>query len=139
MRVFFDNCTSQVLATTLDGYIRHDGHSAYHIKDIPGLPRGRHSSDEEWLTLLGEAPEVWMFITGDGRLLKNPALRAAVRGAGLHGVVLAPAYQKTPLNQVASVVLWKWPELLQFHELMRPPSVTELSMNRATRLRSLPL
>jgi len=127
------------LATTLDGYIRHEGHSAYHIKDVADLPNGRHSPDEQWLRLMKSSPEVWMIVTGDGRILRNAALRAAIRAAKLHGIVLAPAYQKTQLHQVASVLIWKWPELLQVSEMIAPPNVHELSMNCATKLKSLPL
>ena len=91
MKVFFDNCTAPVLASTLDGYIQHEGHRAYHIKDVPGLPNGRNSTDLEWIDMLRSSTERWMFITGDGRVIKNGAERAALRSAGLHGFFLAPA------------------------------------------------
>ena len=139
MKVLFDNCTSPVFASTLDGFIRHEGHRAYHIMDVPGLPDGRNSTDLAWISLLRRSSERWIFITGDGRVLKNPAERAALRSAGLHGFVLAPAYQKTPLHQTAAVLVWKWPELLQVTELLEAPTMNEIPVNRQTRLRSLPL
>lgn len=139
MKVLFDNCTATVLASTLDGFIQHEGHRAFHIKDVPGLPNGRHSTDLEWIDLLRNSNERWIFVTGDGRVLKNPAERAALRSAGLHGFVLAPAYQKTPLHHVASTLIWKWPEIHQITDLVRAPAMHEISMTRATGLRSLPL
>jgi hypothetical protein len=139
VKVFFDNCTAPVFASTLDGFIRHEGHSAFHIKDLPGLPNGRHSTDLEWIELLKRSPERWMFITGDGRLLKNAAERAALRSAGLHGFVLAPGYQKTSLNQVASLLVWKWPELLQATNLLQAPAMHEIAIRQSTKLRALPL
>lgn len=139
MKVLFDNCTSPVLASTLDGFIRYEGHSAFHIKDVPGLPNGRNSTDLEWIELLRATPDRWFFITGDGRVVKNPAERAALRSAGLHGFVLAPAYQKTPLNQLASMLLWKWPELLQVTDLLSAPTMHEVSINKNTKLKALPL
>ncbi|WP_414138852.1 hypothetical protein [Rhizobium sp. BR 249] len=80
-----------------------------------------------------------MFVSGDGRVLKNPAERAALRSAGLHGFILAPAYQKTPMNQVASVLVWRWPEILQITRLLAPPSMHEVPINKGTRLRALPM
>jgi hypothetical protein len=93
VNVFFDNCTSPVFAATLDGFVRSFGHRAYHIKDVPGLKNGRHATDLEWISHLQADNKHWIFISGDGRILKNRAERAALRSAGLHGFVLAPAYQ----------------------------------------------
>lgn len=139
MKVLFDNCTPPVFASTLHGYIQHEGHSAFHIKDVPGLLNGRHSADVEWIDLLRRAPERWMFITGDKRLLKNPAERAALRAAGLHGFVLASAYQKTPIYQLAALLVWKWPELLKVTDLLSAPTMHEIPIRVGTKLRPLPL
>ena len=108
----------------LHGFISHSGHAASHIKDIKGLPKGRHS-------------EGWIFISGDGRILKNAAERAALRSAGLHGFILAPAYQKTPIHQVAATLIWKWPEILQVTELLSAPSMHEIPIGKNTKLRQL--
>lgn len=139
MKVLFDNCTAPVLATTLDGYIQHEGHRAFHIKDVPSLPNGRNSADLEWIEMLRASTERWMFISGDGRVLKNPAERTALRSAGLHGFILQPAYQKTPLHQVASTLIWKWPEIHKITDLVEAPAMYEISMTRRTGLKSLPL
>lgn len=139
MNVLFDNCTSPSLASTLHGFIEHKGHLAFHLKDVPGLANGRHSKDIEWIEFLRKSNDEWIFISGDGRVLKNPAERAALRSAGLHGFILAPAYQKTALNQVASILLWKWPEMLQVTRLLQSPSMHEIPINRSTKRRALPL
>jgi hypothetical protein len=139
VRVLFDNCTSPVFASTLHGFIQHFGHQAFHIRDVPGLSNGRHSPDLEWIKLLRMAPELWIFISGDGRILKNQAERAAVRSAGLHGFILAPAYQKTPLHQVASTIVLRWPDMLHLTEIVSAPSMHEIPFGKHTKLRSLPL
>jgi hypothetical protein len=139
VNVFFDNCTSPVLASTLHGLIQHEGHTALHIRDAHNLPNGRHSKDIEWIDFLRKSNDDWIFISGDGRILKNPAERAALRGAGLRGFILAPAYQKTPMNQVASISIWRWPEMLQITKLVQPPSMHEIPINKSAKLRSLPL
>ena len=66
MNVFFDNCTSPVLATTLHGYLTHRGHSASHIKD---LPCGRNASDIEWMAYLHSTGEPWLVGDGDHHIL----------------------------------------------------------------------
>jgi hypothetical protein len=137
VNVLFDNCTAPVFASTLHGFISHQGHAAYHIKDVPGLPKGRHSADLEWIDHLRRSPEHWIFISGDTRVLKNPAERAALRSAKLHGFILAAAYQKTPLHQVAATVVWRWPELLKVIELLAAPSTHEIPIGKNTKLRQL--
>jgi hypothetical protein len=139
VNVLFDNCTAPVLATTLDGFVHAFGHRAFHIKDLPGLPAGRNSTDLEWIRYLKNAPEEWVFVTGDRRVLKNAAERAALRSAGLHGFVLAPAYQKTPLHQTASMIIWKWPEIEAIIKLVAAPSMHEIPIRKASKLQSLPL
>ena len=137
MNVFFDNCTAPRLATTLDGYIRPEGHRAFHIKDVPGLPEGRNSADIEWIELLRMEQNEWIFISGDGKILKNSAEKAALRSAGLHGFILSPAYQKTPLNQVAAMIVWKWPEIENVTKLLASPSMHEIPINRISKMRQL--
>lgn len=139
MKVFFDNCTTPVFAETLNAFLQHEGHSAHHIKSVASLPNGRASKDIEWIEFLRSSSEVWIFVTGDGRVMKNAAERAALRGAGLHGFVLAPAYQKTPINQVAAMLIWKWPELLKVTDLLSAPTMHEIPIKLATKLRQLPL
>lgn len=139
MNVLFDNSTSPVLAATLDGFIRSFGSRAFHIKDAANLKGGRHATDLDWISYLQAHPESWIFITGDGRVLKNPAERAALRSAGLHGFVLAPSYQKTPLNQVAATIVWKWPEIEAVTKLVAAPSMHQIPIGRGSKLRSLPL
>ncbi|UJW75380.1 hypothetical protein [Rhizobium sp. SL42] len=139
MKVLFDNCTSPVFASTLHGYISHFGHEALHIKDMSGLTLGRSSPDIEWISLLKQAPERWMFISGDGRVLRNPAERAALRSAGLHGFILAPAYQRSPLHLVAATLVQRWPDMLNLTDIVSAPSMHEVPIGKHTKLRPLPL
>jgi hypothetical protein len=138
LKVLFDNCTQPASASTLDGFISHSGHRAFHIKEVNELPRGRHSSDLEWIEFLRSSTDVWIFISGDGRILRNKAERAAIRAAGLHGFIMAPAYQKTPEHQVAAMLVWRWPDILRITELLSP-SIHEIPFGKATKLRPIPL
>ncbi len=138
MKVLFDNCTQPASASTLDGFISHYGHRAFHIKDVKELPRGRSSSDLEWIEFLRSSSDVWIFISGDGRILRNKPERTALRAAKLSGFVMAPAYQKTPDHQVAAMLVWRWPDILRITELVSP-SIHEIPFGKATKLRQLPL
>lgn len=135
IRVFFDNCTSPVLAETIGGYVKHLGQRADHIRD---LPCGRHAADIEWITFLAGTGDEWLIVSGGGRIQKNKAERAAFRKAGLKGIVLAPAYQRTPINQQASFLIWRWPEILSLRKFA-PPFLFEVPMRHASGIRQLPL
>lgn len=136
MRVFFDNCTSSVLSDTLNGYLQHLGHSAIHIRDAPC---GRSAPDIEWIRMLGAAKEAWIVVTGDGRIRRNKAERAAYQQASLRGFVLAPAYQKTPMNEVAAILVWRWPEMENLVGRLAGAALFELPINRTAKFKILPL
>jgi hypothetical protein len=93
-------------------------------------PAGRNAEDVEWITMLAQQRRDWMVATGDDRIRKNNATRAAYRSAELSGFVFAPAYQKTPMHQVASFMLWRWPEMEQLFRLVGGAALYELPMNR---------
>lgn len=136
MKLFFDNCTSPVFADTLGGFVRHLGHSAHHIST---LPCGRGADDLVWIKMLAETGKDWLVITGDIRISRNKAERSAYRQAGLIGFALAPAYQKAPVNHVASLLVWRWPEMENLVQLVAAPALYELPISRQARLRSLSL
>lgn len=138
MKVMLDNCLSPAFASTLDGFISHFGHRAFHIKHVEGLPRRQHSSDIEWIDFLRSSPDVWIFITGDQRVLKNKAERAALRTAGMHGFVLGSGYQKSPLNHTAALLVKRWDDIVRVTELVAPPAMHEIPIGKSTRLRQLP-
>lgn len=133
MRIFFDNCTSYVLAATMNGYVGHLGHGAVHIRD---LPCGPHASDVGWIASLQASEEDWLVFTGDLRIQRNRANRQAFRQANLKGIALAPGYQSHPVNQQASLLLWRWPEIEDTIRRFRPPFLFELPIGRTSGLRA---
>ncbi len=135
MRVFFDNCLAPRLASTLDGFISHDGHHAWHMKDVPGLPRGRAASDIEWIEHLKRGKD-WIFFTLDRRILKNPAEKAVLKSAELHGFILASGFMKMRLNETASSVLWKWPEVENIFKSV-DPAIYEIQVSRHANLKPI--
>jgi len=133
MNVFFDNCTSPVMARTLHGFIPSDGHRAVHIGDV----MDRNATDLAWIDYLGRHPEKWIVFTGDERIRRNKAEARAFAQARLKGIVLAPADQRTPMNRNCAVLVDRWPKLLETLESFEPPVLFELSINFFGRLRQL--
>lgn len=138
MRVFFDNCTSPVLAHVLDALLSPQGGRAEHVREMPLYGFDGRSADEEWIGRLAQdAPKDWIVVTGDHRIRKNKAERRAWNRSGLKGFVLAPSYQKTPLNRVAAILLWRWPEMERFIASAAAGSLFELPISRSGKFRPL--
>jgi len=125
LRIFVDNCLSYVLASTLNGYVTHLGHTAVHIRN---MRCGPHASDVEW-----------MVITGDLRISKNRPERLAFAKANLKGIALAPGYQSLRVHQQASIILWRWPDIENAVAQFQPPFLFELPVGKNTGLRALRL
>jgi hypothetical protein len=105
---------------------------------MPDYGFSHDTNDIEWITRLADDhPANWIVITGDQRIRKNLAERTAWIRARLKAFILASAYQKTPVNQCASTILWRWPEMEQFISLSAPGSMFEMSINRRTGFKSL--
>jgi PIN domain-containing protein len=135
LNVFFDNCTSPIFAGCLNALIAPDGDKARHVRFMPDYGFTHSTKDVDWIARRGSEPAAqWIVITGDQRIRKNLAERTAWIKAGLKAFVLAPVYQKTPINQGASVLLW---QMKAFVEQAAPGSMFELSMNRRTGFVSL--
>ncbi|KPF70164.1 hypothetical protein IP69_09880 [Bosea sp. AAP35] len=138
MRVFFDNCTSPVLADVLNAYIRSYGGSARHIRDMTDYGLQHSSTDGEWIERLSlDRPADWVVVTNDAQIRRNQANRAAWLRAGLKGFVFASGFQKMPMNEWASTLIWRWPEMESFVRSAAPRALFELPVRRAAGFRPL--
>lgn len=135
MNVLFDNCTSPIMASTLNGFIESDGHHAIHMRQLPM----QHPKDIEWIRYISSIGEEWLVITGDQRIRKNKAEALAFRQARLRGVVLASAYQKTSMNRCCAVLVDQWPRLYETIRRVDPPFMLELSINFRGNFKLLPV
>lgn len=113
------------MAMTLDGFIRNDGHEAVHLRHLPL----RNPTDVEWIEYIFATGDEWLVITGDQRIRKNRAEAQAFRRANLRGVVLAAAYQKTPMHRCCAVIVDQWPRLYDTIRRFDPPFMLEMSIN----------
>lgn len=123
------------MASTLSGYLLRTPHEVYHARDL-----GLHKKpDVEWIEHLSATGEDWLIISGDGRIRKNPAERTAYRRAKLKGVLLAPAYQKTPMGKCCGNIVARWDDVLDFTSKIAAPYLVELSINQSSKIKVLPL
>jgi hypothetical protein len=94
--------------------------------------------DEVWIKKLAEdEPADWIVITGDGRIRKNKAERAAWISAGLKGFVLARGLVRMPVHQQASTPLWRWPGMERYISASDKGSMFELPVRRSIGFRPL--
>ncbi|MDZ5699232.1 hypothetical protein [Chelativorans sp. M5D2P16] len=133
MKVLFDNCTSPVMASTLDGFVQASGHAGVHIRDLPL----HNPTDIEWMTYLSKSNEDWLVITGDQRIRKNKAEAQAFRSANLKAVILASAYQKTPMHRCCAVIVHQWPNLYDTIKRFEAPFMLEMSINFSGKFKQL--
>ena len=91
------------------------------------------------MALLAATGDDWMVVTGDGRIRKNKAERESYRRAGLKGLILAPAYQKTAMGRNCGILVAKWDGLAEFTSKIRAPFLVEVSINLSSRYVVLPL
>lgn len=127
-----------MLANALNALIEPHGQSARHVRFMSEYGFRGSTPDEEWILKLSQdSPADWIIVTGDQRIRKNKAERIAWKKAGLKAFVLASGFQKMPLNQCASVLLWRWPEMDQFIRLAAAGSMFELPVNKRSGFVSL--
>lgn len=138
MKVFFDNCTSPVLAATLHGFIAQSGDEAVHIRDLVGLQGGRSAPDVVWIDYLRQHPAEWIFISADDRIRKNPAERQALRNAGLHGFIMARGFQKQGLDKRAAALILRWSDIKRITSIVMRPAMHEIPVGTGAKLKQLP-
>ena len=68
--------------------------------------------------------------------MSHESIKIAV---GLKGVVLASAYQKTPMNRCCAVVVDQWPTLIETMRRFDPPVMLEMKINFGGRFKQLSL
>lgn len=134
LNIFFDQNTSPRIARALNGYIEADGDRAVHLADM----FSRTITDVEWMNALAATGEFWIVITADKRIRKNSAEREAFRQSKLLCLVMSRSWSKTPVNQRAAMILWRWPDIQQVAKFVGT-GMFELPLRRSKKLTPLPL
>jgi hypothetical protein len=125
---------------SLRAFLEIEGSSAYHVRFMSHYGFNASTDDGDWIKRLGEdKPANWIVVTGDKRITRNKAERAAWVRARLRGFVLAPAVQKMPVHRQASLLLWRWPDMETFITAAAAGSMFELPIGRSGKFRPLPV
>lgn len=87
----------------------------------------RGTKDADWLSGLGEWAAKPAVIGGDGRILRNKAELAQLKGAGLTFVLLAKGWANTKWEAYGWKIIKAWPEIRNNVLKIRVPTVFEVS------------
>lgn len=109
MNFFFDRSMPKRLARMLDIFetmhtVRHHDDDGRFEQDTP---------DAVWLSTIAQDPEPWIIISGDGRILKNKAERAALRETGFTFFCMSKQWLHMDLRkEYAWKFLRVWPRIV---------------------------
>jgi hypothetical protein len=120
-----------------------DAERLYPKRRSPSRPFARPSagpSDRyEWIEHIAQTGDEWLVVTGDQRIRRNKAEAQAFRRAHLRGLILASAYQRTPMHRCCAVIVHQWPTLFETISKFDPPFMLEMSINFSGRFKQLPV
>jgi hypothetical protein len=107
VKVLFDHNMPPVLARTLHALVKDDGHEAFALRDKFPMNIG----DIDLFTELGKE-RGWVVISKDVANASRKPERAAILRSGVIGVYLAPAVQKSRINEQAATIIWQWERIV---------------------------
>lgn len=88
MRFFLDNCISKAMAVAIGALAESQGHQVVHLtRDFDAS-----TTDTEWIPRI--RTEGYVIVSGDPRIARNPANRAAWIESGLTAFFLATALRQ---------------------------------------------
>lgn len=109
MRFFFDRNMSPYLARMVSIFARE--HTVVHHDDD-----GRFApttADIEWIRTLSADNPQWIVLSGDGRILKNKAERAALEEARLTFFCMAKVWTHMSIHEYTWRFIKIWPEIVE--------------------------
>lgn len=116
MSFFFDRNMSPYLARMVSIYARE--HTVvHHDEDGRFTPTTR---DVEWITALSADVPPWVVLSGDGRILKNRAERAALEEAKLTFFCMAKVWTHMSIHEYAWRFIKIWPEIVEASKVSSP-------------------
>lgn len=107
MKFFLDNCISYVYAEALKILAKPQGYPIVHLRER--FPTG--ADDLDWIPALGAEGD-WVIVSGDLRISKSRAVRAAWKESGMTAFFFDSGW--TEMNfwkQAEDIVRW-WPRIV---------------------------
>lgn len=132
MKLLFDNNLSPRVARAINELLIGEGGAAVALRDKfeASMP------DVEWIAALG-VEGGWSVVSGDHRITKNHAERAAWMQTSLVGFFLERALlQLDPIQQTSRLLLWL-PVLERQLGLIKGPALFALPLRSTSKLRQI--
>lgn len=124
MRFFFDRNSCVRTARMLAIYEGPPGNQVRHHNDDPRF--NKKSTDTYILeTLYQEDPE-WIFVGGDGKILRNRTELAVLADVNLTYLLLAPAWCNKLIEDTCWMIIKGWPKIVSQMERLKEHSIVEL-------------
>lgn len=114
MHFFIDRNVPVALARMLGHYDRQ--HSIIYLDDR----FGKTTPDSEWLSAIADWDPIPVVVSGDGRILKNPAELQVLRGLPLTFFHFAEGWAQMPWKERAWKAIRVWPEVVSAASPRRP-------------------
>jgi hypothetical protein len=109
MRFFFDRNMPLRIARMVNAY--EVDHTVQHHDEDRRF--SITTPDKEWIAAIAADAPSWVVISGDGRILRNKAERAALDAAKLTFFWMTKPWSNMPIHQYAWKFIRVWPEILE--------------------------
>jgi hypothetical protein len=132
LKLLLDNDLSFRIAEALHAIVSAEGHEvvALRARLPPDAP------DEAWIGALG-AEGGWAVLSGDVRITRKPAERAAWRRTDLVGSFLERGWRKLVVREQAARLLLWWPNIETQFRLVGGSALFSIPIRPSSRLRQL--
>ena len=114
MDFFVDRNLPEKLARMLGQYDRN--HNVFHLDDR----FDKTTPDTEWLLGIAEWDPIPIVISGDGRILKNPAELQVLSDLPITFFLFAPAWANMAWPEQAWKTIKVWPEIVKNAQTTKP-------------------
>ncbi len=132
MRFFFDRNTCRRTARMLHIYGSDDGHEVrHHDDDLRFHPK---SKDTEIIRTLHREDPGWVFLSGDGMILRNRVERATLAECNLTYVLLHPSWGNRKIEDTCWMMVKLWPNLLAEVGRLKVRSLLDLKYASSLRI-----
>lgn len=129
MRFFFDRNSCVRTARMLDIYEGNAGHEVRHHNDDRRFnPR---SKDIEIIRTLYEEDPNWIFVGGDGKILRNKVELAVLAECNLTYLIFNSTWCNKPIQDTCWMIVKGWPKITSELERLKTHSIVELKYNSA--------
>lgn len=93
----------------------------------------RGTPDIVWITRLATRRPKPIILSGDERILRNPAERVALKGASLHFICVSKSFRQVDWMTFSWKIVKVWPDVLKNVRSARRPTVFRLGVNKLER------